>query len=618
MRLSQNYQEPLDPNRIEYRLLFDRNPLPMWLFDPESLQFLKVNQAAVDIYGYSHEEFLGMTIADIHPPEDMERIRTTLDNSRGLENLGRWHHRLKDGAMIHAEITTENLLLDDRKVNLVVVNHITKGVVAGEELQKNLERFQYTLDHMLEGCQVIGYDWRYLYINETAARHGRRKPEELLGRTMMEAYPGIENTEMFSALRDCMEKRIPHRMENRFDNLDGSTGWFELRIEPVPEGIFILSIEVTERVLAEESARNQLARVSSLREIDLAILSTFDLRVMLETGLDQVISQLKADAADILLLDPEEKTLKFSTGRGFRFKAIEKTRLRVGEGHAGKAALEKRTVRVSKLSTTKEFSRSAFIEGEDFLEYFGTPSIVKGEVRGVLEVFQRTAFDPDPDWINFLEVLAGQIAIAIDNATLFHELRRSNAELELAYETTLEGWSAALDLRDKETEGHTQRVTTMTIELAKRIGLSSSELVNVRRGALLHDIGKMGVPDHILLKPDKLSEAEWEIMKKHPVYAYDLLSHIAYLRKALDIPYCHHEKWDGTGYPRGLEGANIPLTARIFSVVDVYDALTSDRPYRNRWPRERALEYIRAQSGLHFDPKVVDSFWEMINEADND
>lgn len=197
-------------------------------------------------------------------------------------------------------------------------------------------------------------------------------------------------------------------------------------------------------------------------------------------------------------------------------------------------------------------------------------------------------------------------------------MRRSNAELELAYETTLEGWSAALDLRDKETEGHTQRVTTMTIELAKRIGLSSSELVNVRRGALLHDIGKMGVPDHILLKPDKLSEAEWEIMKKHPVYAYDLLSHIAYLRKALDIPYCHHEKWDGTGYPRGLEGANIPLTARIFSVVDVYDALTSDRPYRNRWPRERALEYIRAQSGLHFDPKVVDSFWEMINEADND
>jgi putative nucleotidyltransferase with HDIG domain len=184
----------------------------------------------------------------------------------------------------------------------------------------------------------------------------------------------------------------------------------------------------------------------------------------------------------------------------------------------------------------------------------------------------------------------------------------------LAYEATLEGWSAALDLRDRETEGHTQRVTVMTIELAEAMGINESELVNIRRGALLHDIGKMGVPDNILLKPDKLNEEEWQHMRMHAVYAYNLLSNISYLRDALDIPYCHHEKWNGTGYPRGLKGEEIPLAARIFAVADVYDALTSDRPYRKGWPHEKTLNYIQEQSGHYFDPKVVEVFVRMFRK----
>jgi HD-GYP domain-containing protein (c-di-GMP phosphodiesterase class II) len=148
----------------------------------------------------------------------------------------------------------------------------------------------------------------------------------------------------------------------------------------------------------------------------------------------------------------------------------------------------------------------------------------------------------------------------------------------------------------------------MTMELAEAMGIQAEELVNIRRGALLHDIGKMGVPDKILLKPDKLDEEEWQHMRMHAVYAYNLLSNITYLRDALDIPYCHHEKWNGTGYPRGLKGEEIPLAARIFAVADVYDALTSDRPYRKGWSPERALDYIREQSGSYFDPRVVDAF----------
>jgi len=232
-------------------------------------------------------------------------------------------------------------------------------------------------------------------------------------------------------------------------------------------------------------------------------------------------------------------------------------------------------------------------------------------VKGVLEVFHRSRLEPNTEWLDFLEALAGRAAIAIDNASLFHDLQRSNTELALAYDTTLEGWSRALDLRDKETEGHTQRVAELTIRLASKMGVSEADLVHIRRGALLHDIGKMGIPDDILLKPGPLSDEEWVIMRRHPTYAFDLLSPIAFLHPALDIPHYHHEKWDGTGYPAGLKGEQIALAARIFAIVDVWDALRSDRPYRPAWPQERVREHIRSLSGIHFDPKVVEAFMEM-------
>jgi HD-GYP domain-containing protein (c-di-GMP phosphodiesterase class II) len=245
------------------------------------------------------------------------------------------------------------------------------------------------------------------------------------------------------------------------------------------------------------------------------------------------------------------------------------------------------------------------LAGEAFVCYYAVPLLAKGQVKGVLEVFHRAALEPDEEWLDFLKSLAAQAAIAIDNAMLFDSLQRSNTELALAYEATIEGWSHALDLRDKETEGHTQRVADVTVRLASAFGLSETELAQVRRGALLHDIGKMGVPDGILLKPGPLTDEEWVVMKRHPALAYEMLSPIIYLRLALDIPYCHHEKWDGTGYPRGLKGEQIPLTARIFALVDVWDALLSDRPYRAAWPEERVREHIRSLAGTHFDPQVV-------------
>jgi putative two-component system response regulator len=195
------------------------------------------------------------------------------------------------------------------------------------------------------------------------------------------------------------------------------------------------------------------------------------------------------------------------------------------------------------------------------------------------------------------------------------KLREANAQLLNAYEATIEGLSHALDLRDRETEGHSQRVTEVTVKLAQALHISDEEIVHIRRGALLHDIGKIGIPDSILHKPDSLTPEEWVIMRKHPQFAYNMLSPIEYLHLALDIPYTHHEKWDGTGYPRGLKGDEIPMSARLFAIADVWDALTSDRPYRPAWSQEEARNYIREQSGKHFDPQVVDLFFKVLSQG---
>ena len=192
------------------------------------------------------------------------------------------------------------------------------------------------------------------------------------------------------------------------------------------------------------------------------------------------------------------------------------------------------------------------------------------------------------------------------------KLQEAHSQLLGAYEATIEGWSHAMDLRDRETEGHSQRVTELTLRLAMANGVDTQELIHIRRGALLHDMGKLGIPDSILHKPDTLTAEEWDLMHQHPRVAYNMLHPIEYLRPALDIPYCHHEKWDGSGYPRGLKGDEIPLAARLFTVVDVWDALTSDRPYRRAWTNENALAYIKEQSGKHFDPQIVDLFFRVI------
>ena len=374
--------------------------------------------------------------------------------------------------------------------------------------------------------------------------------------------------------------------------------------------------DITARKQAEERAQLQLRRLQALNEIDRAINASLDIRLSLDILLTEVLSELGVDAASILLLDPLSQALEYVAGKGFRTSLIKSSRMRIGEGLAGQVGLERKTFHfTSPQGIENHVKRLELFREEQFVDYYGIPLVSKGVLKGVLEVFHRAPLSPDPDWVKFLETLGEQAAIAVDNSQLFENIQKSNLELISAYDATIMGWSRALDLRDKETEGHSQRVTEMTLRLAQMVGMSDADLQHIRRGALLHDIGKLGVPDHILYKPGRFTEEEWQIMKRHPTFAYEMLSPIDYLRPAIDIPYCHHEKWDGTGYPRGLKQEQIPLAARLFAIVDVWDALRSDRPYRPSWSSEQARAYIREQSGQHFDPQVVEAFLEMLEEA---
>lgn len=360
--------------------------------------------------------------------------------------------------------------------------------------------------------------------------------------------------------------------------------------------------------------QRSLKRMAALRTIDLAITSSLGLDLSMDVLLDQAMGQLGADAAVVHRLDPYTQKLEEIGRRGFDYPTGLTMSDPATELWRWEAILTRAPVKhLEALPEGESSQESVRSSGEGFRTYHAIPLVAKATVKGVLEVLHRESFRPDTEWLEFLEALGNLAALAIDNSELFDKLQRSNQELRLAYDSTIEGWSRALDLRDHETEGHTQRVVGMTLRLSRAMGMSQEELLDVKRGALLHDIGKMGIPDQILLKTGPLSEGEWKIMRQHPYLAFKMLAPIPYLRKALDIPYCHHEHWDGSGYPRGFKGQQIPLSARIFSVVDVWDALSSDRPYREAWPFEQVREYILGSAAPQFDPAVVRCFFDLLD-----
>ncbi len=597
-------------------------------FGPDA-KLISVNAACERILGYTPEELTGRSLLElVHPDDQMAPHavgadtlqESTADQQGAPLYQSRYLH--KNGQTVWLEWNAT--VIPGHPQTYCVARDITGRKVAEEDQAFLAAIVQASHD------AIIGVTL------DSTIRSWNGGAEELYGYTAAEAIgqpmtlivPPERQAEEAEMLRRTGQGERLEPFESVRIAKDGR--WVPVLITASPildaagrvVGVSKIAQDITARLAAEqeiqelnEDLKQQIRHITGLREIDQSISSSAGLRSTLSLVLNNICQQIGADAASVLLLNHHTLNLEYAVTRGFSSPIRQGTAVQLGAGLAGQVALNRRPLNLpdlGKVPLTPD--EQELFEREGFRAYHAVPLITQGKVLGVIEVLHHQALTLTPLWLEMLETLVGQAAIAVDNAQLLTELEQRNLELRLAYDETIEGWARALDLRDKETEGHSRRVTEITVKLCQHLGVSSENLVQVRRGALLHDIGKMGIRDAVLLKPGKLTDEEWVEMRKHPDYAVQLLSPIRFLHSALDIPQHHHEKWDGSGYPQGLSGNAIPLTARAFAVVDVYDALTSDRPYRQAWSREQALEHIQSSAGTHFDPAVVTGFVHLLQQ----
>ncbi len=459
-------------------------------------------------------------------------------------------------------------------LNLSYLNHKAAKVFLGQE-KSSVYEFRKT------GISASFFDWMWKELNNFV---GSDTDEKEIGETIQTLKGWLDYEIKFTRMKGDNEKNLG----------------------------FIVEFKDISKI------KKQIKHLSALKQIDNAITGGFDLQQTLSLINKQVCKALGVDAIGVFLPTWDTETFDCVSFHGFNTDVMESSKVRFHEGYFIMSSLEQRQdFRSDLLSYQYPFGNLDNLDPEEFIIYIPFPLYNKGKIIGVVGIFSRQNLIVDQGWWNLLKDISTQIAIGIENCQLRDELQETNLDLLIAYDSTLEGWAKALELRDYETKGHAERVVQLTLAIASKMSCPESEMIYLQRGALLHDIGKLGIPDNILKKPGRLDDEEWEVMKQHPTMAYEWLSSIPYLEDSLDIPYCHHERWDGTGYPQGLKGEQIPLSARVFAIVDVWDALLSDRPYRKVWTKEKALAHILEQSGTHFDPQVVDVFLSLFETQDN-
>lgn len=488
----------------------------------------------------------------------------------------------------------------------------------------NESRYKNLLDNANLFAIILDKKGLITYCNDFFLTSIGYERKEIIGTPFIKRFSKNSKTKMNKIFLDTENnEEVPNNVEIPLVTKDKETIWIRFNrtilknVKGKIIGFLALGEDITEQKRNSEALLKQYQFLKTLFSIDQAITSREDISKTFAYILDEVNNKLESDASSILLYNNNTKCLEYSAGKGFKSTEFLKTLIPIGKGPTGLSVIENKSISVDNIENViNKFIRRNIIKEEGFKSYHVEPLIVKDKIMGVLEVFFKINFKRDDNWNSFIKAIAQQTAIVIDNSTLFNNLKNTNQQLLSSYDSTIEGWSRALELRDRETENHSNRVTELTMKVCEVYDMNQEELINIRRGALLHDIGKMGIPDSILLKKEKLSDEDWKIIKMHPQYAYDLLYPIEYLRPAIDIPYCHHEKWDGTGYPRGLKGREIPLSARIFAIIDVWDALLSDRPYRDAWPKEKVIAEIKRLSGTHFDPEAVKNFLQVVENME--
>jgi PAS domain S-box-containing protein len=614
-------EEDLEESKQLFNLLIESLPQNIYAKDLNG-RFIFANQNYCSTQSKKLEEIVGKTDMELHPPFMAEKYQK---DDRWVIETGQTIEMEEEHQPLNQEKTYVQVIkapLYDAKRQIAGTLGIFWDITGRKRMEEALvaERnlLRTLIDNLPDRIYVKDLQGRKTLANIADSQvSGGRNSGDVIGKQDSAMYPPELAAQYAADDRSVLDLGIPivNREEPGLDE-NGKPAWILSTKVPLRNGqgnitgMVGIGRDITERKQHElESV--VIASVSSA--LRLAATRTD----MLPIILDQVSLLVGTSQASLILFDDTTNCYIIEEAHG-DWADSQHTRLLLPEPilkhmiTEGQPYLCEDTDQDRFLCETFSMHRSQMI--------VAIPLIANQQTIGILCV-GRYKDDPSNHMFNEGEVrqlsaIADIAANAINRTNLYEESQRVAIDLMHAYDSTLEGWAHALELRDQETEGHTRRVAHTTVELAQALGFDQGILEQVRRGALLHDIGKMGIPDSVLLKPGTLNEREWEIMRRHPEYAHDLLTPIEYLRPALDIPYCHHEKWDGTGYPRGLKGNEIPLMARIFAIVDVWDALTSDRPYRKAWSEEKALEYIREQSGIHFDPQVAAAFLKIVESKE--
>ncbi len=627
-------EEALRESETKFKTLYESANDAIFIMDEN--QYIDCNHRAEEMFGCSRTELIGKTPVDFSPqyqPDGTlsveiaeQRLQAVLE---GTPQVFEWLHHCPGGREFFAEVSLNPIELNHRRLVQGIVRDVTDRIQKMIALQVSEERFRTVIEQLSDGFILIDDEGKILEWNSAQEKITGLKKEVVLGRHIWDVQkemrpPDKRDTEYVAKLREIAQKIMQNDiftlevvpLEMVIISASGQRLILEQTIFPIVthSGNRVGSIirDVTETRSAQQRIQQQVNKLRALREIDQHITTRKPVDDTLHTVLQQAHQYLHADGVNILLLSEQGDHLLRQHSLGLAVDVFECPGYSQQKGLAWQAVQNQSTVQCR----TKDGLNSE--PACDCLQTYGvqmviaTPLVSSARILGVMEAYLFSPDAVDQEWVDYFETLAGQAAIAIDTELLIETLTHSNQDLKVAYESTITGWSKALELRDKETKGHSDRVMDLSVKLALRLGFSSEQMKHFRRGVLLHDIGKMGIPDNILLKPGPLSDDEWMIMRQHPVFAYQLLKDIPYLRPALDVPYCHHERWDGSGYPRGLKGTEIPLEARIFAVVDVWDALISDRPYRPALPPSEVRHYLQQQAGKLFDPDIVQLFLELI------
>ncbi len=491
-----------------------------------------------------------------------------------------------------------------------------------EALQQREAYFRALIENSAEGVAILDVEGDFVYVAPSERPLTGYRPEEVLGRSAFENIHPEDRPRLMEMFHENAKKPgVAVTTEYRHHRKDGEWRYFEVTghnmlDEPHVRGVVVNFRDITKRKQAEEDLRRRAGELESLVAVSSSLRAAPAVADMIPVVIREAAKVVGAANGAIFLIEEGSGDLiskGWYSAETDSFVRLDGERLVRHTIHEGVTGFVVRTGEIYATDHMQDDPLPLFVPGEaERLQGMNSgislPLRAHNRIVGVLHVALREKRSFTETEVRLLTAIAEMAGSALQRATLFEQTLRHADELTSAYNHTLAGWARALELRDELTEGHTRRVTDLTLRLARAMGVAEPDLIHIQRGAILHDIGKMAIPDSILLKRGALTRKEQATMRQHPQFAFDMLYPIEFLRPALDIPLCHHEKWGGNGYPRGLKQEEIPLAARIFAVADVWDAITSDRPYRPAWAKEKAHKYIIAQSGKYFDPQVVKAF----------